>query len=140
MALIPLVNGESYTWAQIIVNIGGVPIAGVKAIKYKTSQEKVNNYGSGSSPVSRGRGRKEVSASITLEMAEVEALRASSTTKDLLDIAPFDIIIAWLPTNGAIVRKTLKNCEFTEDLMESKEGDTTIDIELPLIVSHIINA
>ena len=51
----PLINGRAYDYAQIEVNILGVPVAGISAISYTEEQEKVNNFGAGSNPVSRGR-------------------------------------------------------------------------------------
>ena len=54
--MIPLINGTAFDFAQIIVNILGVPVASVSSIEYEETQEKVNNYGAGNRPVSRVRG------------------------------------------------------------------------------------
>ena len=135
-----LINGTSYSWAQITINIQGTPLYGVTAISYKTSQEKTNNYGQGNRPVSRGRGRKETEASMTLRLGELEALRNSISTRDILDIPPFDITVAFIPNNADInqpVVHTLKNVEFLEDSVDSSKGDTSIDVDIPLIISDV---
>jgi hypothetical protein len=136
-----LINGTSYSWAQITINIQGTPLYGVTAISYKTSQEKTNNYGQGNRPVSRGRGRKETEASLTLRLGELEALRNSISNRDILDIPPFDITVAFIPNNADINQPlvhTLKNAEFLEDPVDSTEGDTTIEVDVPLIISNVI--
>ena len=63
-----LVNGRSYDFASISVIIGGVPFRGISAINYTQEQEKTNNFGTGNSPVSRGRGAIETSVSIDFSM------------------------------------------------------------------------
>lgn len=134
----PLINGTSYSWSQITVNIGGSLIVDITAISYKSMQEKTNNYGSGSQPVSRGRGRTEYEASMTLRLGEIESLRNSVASRDILKIAPFDVTVAFLPEDATIpVVHTLKNAEFLEDPVESTEGDTTIEVEVPLIIAGI---
>ena len=132
-----LINGKAYTWADITMVIAGVPIAGVKAIKYKAKQDKVNNYGAGNKPVSRGHGRIEYEASITLSMNEVQALIDAAPGRSLLKIPPTDIIISFLPEDGVIATHKLRNAEFMEDGIDMKEGDTDVDQEIPLIISDI---
>ena len=53
----PLINGVNYSWANISVILFGQPVIGIVSIMYKAKQEKKNNYGSGTEPVSRGYGR-----------------------------------------------------------------------------------
>lgn len=131
------IRGTSYGWSNVILNIGGNQITGVKAIDYKSKQAKQNNYGAGNMPFSRGRGNKEFEGSITLFMEEVEALKAASPTGDLNDIPPFDVVVAFLPEGGEIVTHTLKYCEFTENGRSLKQGEMEITPELPLIVGSI---
>jgi len=134
---IALINGESYDWSQIVVTVLGSPKAECKAISYTASQEKTNNYGQGSLPTSRGRGRKTFEGSLTLSLADLEALRGVSPNRDVLDIPPFTITVTWIPRNGIPLNHVLKNCDFTEDVLTVAEGDTDIPVELPFIFSHI---
>jgi len=134
----PLINGKSYTWAGITVNIGGVPVAGIIAISYSRKQEKTNNYGAGANPVSRGRGNKEYEASITLHMEEVERILLAAPNRDLLDIPAFDVNITFQEAPEQIANHRLVSCEFTEEAVDVSQGDGVIEMELPLVIANII--
>lgn len=135
---IPEINGVAHSWANLQVNIGGVPVTGIQKITYKDSQTIENIYGAGQRPVGRGYGKIESTASMTLLRSEIEALRDSSPTGRLQDIAPFDIIVQFLPVNGQkIVTHRLRNCQFKDDGVDISGGDTSNSEELPMILSHI---
>ena len=53
------------------------------------------------------------------------------------DIAPFDIEVSYLPDNGIVVVDKIRNCQFTENKRDWKEGDMNQQVELELIPSHI---
>ena len=133
----PLVNGKAYDWAQVVATINGTILNGVKKIEYGVAQAKENRYGAGSDPVSRGRGRKEPTASITLDMTEVQKLTASAPNRDLLDIPAFDVTVTF-ENAGKVVTEVIKNCEFLENVRNLEEGASGIDIDLPLLPSHIL--
>lgn len=134
----PLINGREYGWADIVVNIGGVPVTGITAIKFGEEMEKENVYGAGRNPVSRGYGRVKSTASLTLLAGTVMALEAKAPKKQLYRIAPFPIVVSYQPEAGPIVTKILKNCEFKKTEFDWKEGDMSKPIELELIISHIV--
>ncbi len=134
----PLINGKAYAWASIRIELLGTVVMGVTAIEYEQSQEKKNNYGAGSEPVSRGYGNKEYKGSITLSMNEVEKIRAAipGADKSLLAIGPFPIITQF--TVGSIIKThELIMCEFTTDKFGSKQGDTDIEQQFDLIIGGI---
>lgn len=133
----PLINGREYGWADIVVNIGGVPVTGIRAIKYNEEMEKENVYGAGRHPISRGYGRIKTTASITLLSGTIMALKAKAPKGQLFRIAPFNIVVNYQPEAGPIVTHVLKNCEFTKNEFDWKEGDMSKEVELELIVSHI---
>ena len=64
--MIPLINGVSYGWSSIQLNLFGQPVAGIKSIDYTRKQEKKLNWGAGTEPVSIGYGRKSCEGSIEL--------------------------------------------------------------------------
>lgn len=113
-------------------------MAGIAAISYGEEQDVVNNYGAGRYPVSRSKGKIKPSASVTLSMEEVEALQARTPTGRIQDIAPFDIVVVYLPKDGVLVTHVIKNCQFTKNAREWKMDDLTQHVALPLIVSHIV--
>jgi len=69
--------------------------------------------------------------------SEVVALQKSVTGKDITNIAPFDIVVAYLNSNGVVTCDVIKNCEFTKNTRDVKQNDKKIEVELPLICSHV---
>ena len=134
----PLINGREYGWADIVVNIAATPIMGIRAVKYMEEQEKENIYGAGRNPVSRGYGRVKTTGSITLLSATVFAMQAVAPNGKLHNIAPFPIVVLYQPEAGAIITHTLKNCEFKKTSFDWKEGDMSKEIELELVISHVV--
>lgn len=132
----PLVNGRAYDFAQILVKILGAPMASASAVTYTEEQTKENNYGAGSRPVSRGHGVITATASITLSMNDVEALRQVAPDGSLLKIPAFDVEVSFLNAQG-VVNHVIKNCEFTSDGVEGSQGDTDLKRSFTLIPSHI---
>jgi len=137
--MIPNINGTRHAWASIRTNILGRTVTGISAISYEDTQNKANNYGAGEFPVSRGMGKYEAKASITLHSYETDAILATmGPGKRLTDIAPFDIVVTYLPTgNDGLVNHVIRNCEFTGNKRDVKTGDTGIETQFELIVSHI---
>lgn len=134
---IPLVNGMLHSWADIVVTIGGVPMTGITGINYGDDQEVVNKYGAGRHPVGRAKGRITPSAKITLYQEEVEAIQRQAPGGRLQDIAPFDIIVTYIPESGIVTTDKVRNCQFKANNRNWKEGDTGQEVELELIPSHI---
>lgn len=133
----PLINGTSYSWADVTLTMLGTPFTGVRAISYKASQEKVNNYGIGSEPVSRGRGRKSYEGSITFLAEEWKNIIAAAPNGEPLDIGAFEISIKWITTSGVVQETKLKFVEFTEHGVDMSEGDTMVEVEVPLVIGKI---
>ena len=134
----PLINGESYSWADVDFTIGRTNVVGIDAINYEDEQVIEDNYGQGRFPVSRGRGNIPTTASITLHAAEIEALQNTTTTGRIQDIKEFDILVSFARANGQVVKHKLKNCRFMNNARSMAQGDTKVATELQLKVSHII--
>lgn len=135
----PLINGTRHSWASVKVALLGRTVSGISSVSYEDKQEKVDNYGAGIFPVSRGKGKYEASAKITLHAYEVDAIvRALGIGKRLTDIPQFDVVVAYIPEGSdGLITHTIRNCEFTMNKREVKQGDTVIEVELDLITSHI---
>lgn len=131
-----MINGESYSWSNIDFPLFGQVVEGITEINYKKKQEKTNNYGRGTKVVSRGRGKEEYEGSITVEMKEVEWIKIKAAG-GLLNIKPFHIPVVFSGDGIVMVTHTLQFCEFTEVGIETKSGDTTINVNLPLIIGDI---
>jgi len=133
-----MINGVQHSWATIKVLIAGVPTIGITAINYDDKQDIENVYGAGQNPVGRGYGRITPTASVTLLRDEIESIRNASPTGRLQDLAPFDIVVAFIPIGGAKkANHVIKNCQFLDDGVEAKEGDTSNSMQLNLLPTHI---
>lgn len=135
----PQINGEAHAWSQVTLTLGNNTITGVTKISYKETVKKENVYGSGTQPVGRSYGESEYECSITLLMAEVEALQRLSPTGKITDLI-FDITVAFIPRNSttnAIVRHKILYAEFLENARDMSKGDMSIEVELPVIPGGI---
>lgn len=134
---VPLINGVEYSWGDITATIGGIPAIGITAIEYADEQVVENHYGAGRYPVSRSKGRVTPTAKITVSMNEIIGWQAKSPTGRLQDLAPFPVIVAYLPEDGQVVIDKILNCQFKKNTRVWKEGDTRQLIDLDLVPSHI---
>lgn len=136
-ALVPLINGRSYDWGSIIINIMGVPFTGVTSIDYEEKQDTKNIFGAGTRPISRGLGNIEPSAKITLLAEEVENLTLVAPLGNLMNIPEFDIVVCYIDSALLPKKHKLRNVRFMNNNRKVKQGDTSIGIDLELVLSHI---
>ena len=133
-----MINGVVHSWSSVQVIMGGVSVTGINKINYDSKQTKEAIYGAGQKPVGKGYGKIENKCTIGLLREEVEAMRAASPTGRLADLAPFNIIVQYLPLNGLKkVTHRILGAEFTNDGGDLNEGDTSDYNEYELLVSDI---
>lgn len=135
--IVPLINGKSYEWADIAVNVLGADIIGITNIEYEEKQAMENIYGAGRLPVSRGYGKIEPTAKMTILMEELENIQSVAPNGRIMDIPEFDIVVAYLDAANVTRRHVLKNVRFMNNKRASSSGDTSIPVELELIISNI---
>jgi hypothetical protein len=135
----PLINGVVPNWAQLTININGVLVKGVTAIEYNDDQQVDPVYGIGQTAVGVGYGNITCTGSITLLRTEIEALRAASKTGRLQDVAPFVIIVSYIPTAGGkkIITHKLIDCIIKDDKHAATQGDTKNEQQLNLFIGEI---
>jgi hypothetical protein len=135
-----LINGVSYNWGSVSFVAGGLPIVGITKIAYKKTQMKENIYGAGYAPVSRGYGNKEYEGSITIKREELNRLIDAAPNKNIEEIPPFDIPVVFSDGTRLQPRKdTLKMVEFKGFDMTTNQGDTSIDVEIELVIGDIVS-
>ena len=134
---ITLINGKSYDYTQVVVNVLGVPLAGVTSIEYTEEQEKTNNFGTGNRPVSRGQGAIDASGSIEISMNDVEAIRDVAPFGSLLQVPAFDIVVTY-GNPQKVVTHVLKNCEFTTDAAGGAQGETDLKKSYDLVIAEVV--
>ncbi len=132
----PLINGRAYEFASIVIQMLGAPVISATAISYNEEQEKSNNFGAQTRPVSRGHGAIEASASVTIGQNDVEAMRNIAPDGSLLKIGAFDIVVTFLNESQPVTH-ILKNAEFKNDGIDISEGDMDSQFSFDLVISHI---
>lgn len=137
----PMINGVQHSWASIKINMLGRTISGITSIMYSYDRAKVNNKGAGDVVDHRAYGDREAKAEATLYEYEVEAIQAAAREfgiNDLTDIPPFDIVVTKQVNQlSAPVTDVIRNCEFTTNGRDMKQGDTKSEIKFTLITSHV---
>lgn len=133
----PLINGVAYTWSTIGFCLFGIPVAGIVNIEYNRKQEKTNNYGAGTEPVTRGYGRKTYDGSIEIYLDEWKRIIAAAPNRDPLTIGWFDIPVVYGNSVADATTDILRAVEFLEDPFSAKEGDTKLTVKIPLIIGGI---
>lgn len=132
-----LINGESFSWAQASFNVLGVDIKGITGINYSSAQEKTNNRGAGVEPISRGRGGKTYSGTITLKEEEIRAIEnALPPGKDVMDIAPFPVVVVY-KRNGILYTDVIKNVEFLDRGTDLNTETTDMEYQFNIILAGI---
>ena len=132
----PLVNGISFDFVQLTPLFLGVPLVSMSSITYEEVQEKVNNFGIGNRPVSRGRGAIDASGSMELSMNDIEAIREVAPNGSLLLLPASDFVLVFgNPQN--IQTHVLKNLEFTNDGVTGAVGDTDLKLTLNFVISDV---
>lgn len=135
----PLINGVRHSWASIKLNILGLSIQGVSAISYSSNTAIEDHFGAGQRVVDRGEGNYSATASITLRKYEVERIYAALPPGgQLSDIPPFDIAIVFSAKASDPQRKNiLRSAQLLGDIRNYTQGQTALDVEIPLIVAGI---
>jgi hypothetical protein len=135
----PLINGITYSWSIIVVNVMDVLVKGITAIEYGDDQNIENHYGAGRMPIGRGFGNIEPTAKVTIDAEEVEAITSRIPGRRLQDAGEFDVTVSYVPESGiGMVTHKIKNCRFKNNNRNIKQNDTRITVELDLIPSHIV--
>ena len=132
----PLVNGIAFDFVQLTPLFLGVPLVSMSSITYEEVQEKVNNFGIGNRPVSRGRGAIDAIGSMELSMNDIEAIRDVAPGGSLLLLPASDFVLVFgNPQN--VQTHILKNLEFTNDGVTGTQGDTDLKLTLNFVISNV---
>ena len=117
----------------------GRTVTGIRGIEYTAKQEKEPLYGRGNKPLSIQKENKSFDGKLSFLQSELEALQlASGVGNNILDIAQFDVVVAYVPKGGGtIVTDIVKNVEFTDVPKSLKQGDKNMEIELPFVCLDI---
>lgn len=126
-----------YAWEDFSCLIGGKRVKMIVACKYKKTRSKEYIYGEGSTPQAIGRGNVSYEASVTVKMSELNDM-ITSAGGDITAIEPFTIVHKYQRKGSSrIVTDILYGCEFTEQGKELTQGNTSVEVELPIMPLEI---
>lgn len=132
-----LIRGKSYENADITVNIGGVILTSVTAINYGEEDSIEGIWATGRKQSSYGVGQIKPSGSITILMEEMQNILSVAPNGRIQDLPFFNITISYTDLSLITVIHRLVNCKFKSNKIDSKTGDTSTPIELPLFIGDI---
>lgn len=138
-----LVNGISYNYASININLLGVNPKGIRSINYSTTRGTQHFYGVGDKPVALGYGNLTFNASFEIQFEDVQAFRdavRAISGGDITKLAPFDINISFGNVGQNIKVHTLKQCVFLDDGVSGTSGDGTFVMTYNILPADIIFA
>jgi len=138
MSFVPLLNGIEHAHADVQMRIYGQLVAGITSFNYSEDRKMDNIYGMGDYPVSQSSGPRTFESSITFLMTELVALQKAAPNGDITRLPRVDIIVSYLPIGSTQqVTDIIHNVKFKKNSRTSNQGDDSIKIEVPLLISHI---
>lgn len=133
-----LVNGIEYSYVSLsFAFLGNMDVKGVQAITYKVKKASENLYGAGEEPVGIGYDSKKYEGEIKLMRKDIMAIKSAAGNKSLVDIAPFDAVVAFANGTDPTKTDTLRYMRFMEDGLEAATGDIELPLTIPIMYSGI---
>lgn len=132
-----LINGQSYSFTDLKLTILGVELFSCTQLTAKENQEKTNNYGSQSKPVSRGRKKKEYEVSLDLQLKDVERIKSLIPGGSLNDMPP-NLAKALLDNGTNKHEVALSAFEFATDGIEMALDDSEARMSYTGICADVI--
>ena len=140
----PLINGAEYGFGNISIQIENVPVIGATAISYSESADVQPIYAQGRQAVAYGYGNYTCEGSISVLGSEIIALQSAARAQGFADgsisqLAPMTITISYIPSEGQglPVVDTLHDVVLLSDSRGLSQGDASITVEIPILMSHI---
>lgn len=138
------INGREYEWADISLIVGGVPIAGFRAVSYKREREKEAMFAKGRKAHSIQSGNETITGSITFTQSQLEALELATGGNVLT--AKVDIVVSYgaelnasSASSTVISTDIIIGAEFTEYEKGMSQGDKFMEIPMPFLALDIKN-
>ena len=128
---------EEYAWEDYSCFLGGKRVSMIVGAKYTKNQNKEYIYGEGSNPQAIGRGNISYEASITVKMSALNDMILSAGG-DITDIDAFTVVHKFQRKgSNRIVTDIMYECQFTSQSKEILQGNTSAEVELPIMPLRI---
>ena len=132
-------SSKQYPWCSISVAFGGRILEGVTEVEYTAKREKKYLYGRGCNPHEILGGNYDYEGKIKIWQSELEAMTRDAKDKDILKLR-FDVVITYVPVDGGqMVTDILESVEITEAKKGIAQGDTNMEVELPIMFLRLKN-
>lgn len=139
MAKAKIINkfGTMLGWNNMSLNLFGRELEGFDSLKYSDKENHGLVFGGGKYAVGKSKGNYEPEASISLYIEEnIALLRSLPKGMRLQEIPDFDIPVSY-EYQGSIYTDIIRNCSFTSNGRETKNGEGKMVMEYPLCCTHI---
>ena len=131
-------NLIGYSFSDGKFTFNGVELPGIRAIDIKVEQEKNNKFGAGVYAVGRGRGVKDVTGSMDLDIETRNILqKAFAPVGDMTDVPPGVLVVTFDDDNGNIIRVNVTALEFKNDGVSTAQGDDEIVMTYDIVAGII---
>lgn len=130
--------GTMIGWNNVTVNLFGRELEGIDSVKYTDKEDHTMVRGAGKMPIGKSKGNYEVdAASLSLYIEEnIALLKSLPKGVRLQEIPDFDIPVSY-EYQGSVYTDIMRNCSFTNNGRESKNGEGKIVMEYNLSCTHI---
>jgi hypothetical protein len=130
------INGRTYDWESININLPHGEVIGVQDIEYSDKVGHEAIYGKGSQPIAYGRGNYEGEGKVSLLRDEYDKLvqYAKNQGGGIFNMAPFPITVSYANQDGAVKTDTLPDCIWNERSRSGSQGDTSLKVELSFLI------
>ena len=127
-----MINGEYYTWENIILALPSGPAVNIVNIEYSDAMNKEPIYGQSNAPRGVGRGQWTGEGTITVKREELAIILAYALAvgKAFFKLN-FPITVSFLNEGSGLQVDKLKGCEFTERSLSIAADATSVEVELP---------
>lgn len=137
MADFPLVNGNRFSWASIVLNANGTEITGITEISYSHKLEPGTVRGAGPWKAGRTRGEYTAEGSLTLLRSDWDAFR-DSLGDGFLEI-DFTTSVSYSEVaEGPVVTDELVGCRIKGPEHSPSQGTDPTTVQLPLDILYIL--
>jgi len=128
-------NSKEYAWVDLVLVMMGKPVAGIRAVAYKTTVQQEALYAAGKYPRSIQKGKIGYEGTLTLLQSEVIQLHYAAKAKghDSLCDIEFDAVVSYAPEGGVITTDVIKNISISEASYDIKVDDLYQEVALPFL-------
>jgi hypothetical protein len=131
------INGQAYSFTDMVVNINGVPLQGVTSIDYSDEQEMEEYFSNGKFPSTFGSAKYTATGKISVDRADYNAIVNASPNKRIQENLPIDIPVSYVPASNIPTTDILRGVRFKGASLSMSEGDGRQVVELELKIGRI---